>query len=699
MYNDRCWLKGTSFDVISPMTSISSNEALNKFAHPLIHSTVLFVLVLVVYLWSAPRTVVLEDDGLFIMAAYFNGIAHPPGYPLYTVLGHWMTYMPFGSVAYRVHMLSAVLGALGCVCLWWLVYKLVEGRVYAWVAALALGYSQVYWSQAIIAEVYSLNVLLFLLLFLLALFYVEEDGDGRGKRILAGMGLVYGLGLSNHWPLLVLSTPLLLCVVWPRWRRLLKQVWVSVPMLLVGLLPYAWMVVRSQMAPEISFYGPIESWRDFWFTVSREGYSGMDSSLSAGWGDKLGFNGFVLRESWAQMGVVGSLLCVVGFIGQWRVWRQTLCVGLVLGYVGNTFLLIGLLGFDYDQLHRNVFRVYPLIGYALMAVWLGLGLSMVVEWLSRRSGGQLSRGLLQGGLGVLVVLVVLLSNIRENYRGSDTWAEEYARLILDSLAPQAVLFSSGDTLVAPIGYLHLVEGLRPDITLHHNQGLLFSTRLFHAVNSTQEEQTQKIDKLIRETGRPVYYFGQFPHEFKFAVEYYGMYLRVNKDLPADKFRYIAKPGVMNFYHSLFKREQPVDPWGLMVHRYFVQDYCQFSAGLLEFAVRPEEIAFLNSRLENDCAGYHGSLELLRLGLTKEDPDWTRMESHIARADAVRDEAFTKDEYSRLDNYRAQMFIRRGQLEQAKSSLEDSMLAWPHPDNEAYVLYKQLVEVTSSQEAG
>ena len=90
-----------------------------KFPHIL---TVVLVM-LSVYLWSAPRTVVLEDDGFFILAAYFNGIAHPPGYPLYTVLGHFMTWLPFGSVAYRVHALSALFGALGCGVLWWVVSK------------------------------------------------------------------------------------------------------------------------------------------------------------------------------------------------------------------------------------------------------------------------------------------------------------------------------------------------------------------------------------------------------------------------------------------------------------------------------------------------------------------------------------------------------------------------------------------------
>ena len=52
---------------------------------------------LLLYLFTAPRTVVLEDDGLFILSSWFLGIEHPPGYPLFILLGKLATLLPFGS--------------------------------------------------------------------------------------------------------------------------------------------------------------------------------------------------------------------------------------------------------------------------------------------------------------------------------------------------------------------------------------------------------------------------------------------------------------------------------------------------------------------------------------------------------------------------------------------------------------------------
>src|SRR3982751_2997552 len=105
------------------------------------------------YALTAPHTVALEDDGLFILSSYFLGIEHPPGYPLFTLIGHLFSRLPFGAVAYRVHLASAFFGALTGAALWLCARSLIPGRLPAYLAALALGFSPVFWSQSIIAEV------------------------------------------------------------------------------------------------------------------------------------------------------------------------------------------------------------------------------------------------------------------------------------------------------------------------------------------------------------------------------------------------------------------------------------------------------------------------------------------------------------------------------------------------------------------
>ena len=70
------------------------------------------LLVLAVYVRTLYPTVPGGDAGELIVEAWTMGTAHPPGYPLFTMLGYlWSHALPIGSVAYRVNALAAVFGA------------------------------------------------------------------------------------------------------------------------------------------------------------------------------------------------------------------------------------------------------------------------------------------------------------------------------------------------------------------------------------------------------------------------------------------------------------------------------------------------------------------------------------------------------------------------------------------------------------
>ncbi|MCY4459856.1 MAG: DUF2723 domain-containing protein, partial [Albidovulum sp.] len=73
-----------------------------------------FAAPLLLYAMTMPRTVYLEDDGLFLAVARHLGVAHPPGYPLYTLLGYVFMQLPFSTPAAAGHFYSAFFGALAC---------------------------------------------------------------------------------------------------------------------------------------------------------------------------------------------------------------------------------------------------------------------------------------------------------------------------------------------------------------------------------------------------------------------------------------------------------------------------------------------------------------------------------------------------------------------------------------------------------
>jgi hypothetical protein len=451
------------------------------------------------YAATAPRTVAFEDDGLFIMSSYFLGIEHPPGYPLFTLIGHLFSGLPFGSVAYRVHLASALFGGLTCAVLWLCARTLIAGRLPAYVAALGLGFSPVFWSQSVIAEVYTLNTFL-----LLTIVYLGLQVCGPGQRspshakqawVLAGMAFLFGLSLSNHYPLMLLVAPALCILLWPLREQVLQRLGLLVLLALVGLLPYAWLVRRSWLLLPISFNGPLETLPEIFYFLSRAGYAGVDDSASAGWLDRARFLQFLGGQLFVQFAVVGTLLAAAGFAAQWRVFGRRIGAFLTLAFLMPSVVLLFLLNFDYSAFTKHMFHVYPLPAYAVVALWMALG----VAWLAQRRA--LSR-VQTGALAALALGAILIVGARASLSAGYEFAARYAQVVLRTLPKDAVLFVGGDADL-PIVYFYLVEGLRPDIVPYHSGGLVLGNRLFHPLRTPDKDAQGIVQDFIERQKDPV----------------------------------------------------------------------------------------------------------------------------------------------------------------------------------------------------
>ena len=65
-----------------------------------------------VYLWTVAPNVTLLDSGEFIVAAQHFGVAHPPAYPLWTLLVWFFQLLPLGNAAWEINLFSSVCGGL-----------------------------------------------------------------------------------------------------------------------------------------------------------------------------------------------------------------------------------------------------------------------------------------------------------------------------------------------------------------------------------------------------------------------------------------------------------------------------------------------------------------------------------------------------------------------------------------------------------
>lgn len=398
-----------------------------------------------IYALGACRTIYVGDSGELVTAVYLLGIPHPSGYPLYALLGKlWTLLVPIGPIAFRMSLFSAAAASGACAALFLLCRRLALKPLASLFAALLLAFAPSFWGEANIQRTYALSALFLLVATILALRWHET----RKTSALALVFFVCGLGASVHLFMAVYGLCLGLLVVLvesPR-RRRLGGAAVAAASFLPGLLPYLYLPLRSRADPALDWGNP-ETLHNFLRVVFREDfwerrwYETPGDLLAVGWD--------YLRSFGPELGWAGAALAAAGVVVLARRGAFVLLPLLVM--LANAAML-ALHGSRADIF---IWHRYYIPSYAMAALLAGAGCHALLDRIPRR-----------GGAAVLIVpLVLLLSGWREFDRGRYRIAEDFSGTVLKSLPPGAHLIATDDNILFTMIYLHLVEGLRPDVDL------------------------------------------------------------------------------------------------------------------------------------------------------------------------------------------------------------------------------------------
>mgnify|MGYP000216966748 CR=1 FL=1 len=520
---------------------------LNKYA-----AILLSLAVFILYLISMPKTVALEDDGLFILSAFYNGVSHPPGYPLHSLLGYVFTHLPFGNPAANLHALSALFGALSIWVLWHIMLLITGRKRDAMIAGLALALSLEFWSQAIIAEVYTLNSFLFMTTLWIALHLKKNNFSCPGK-IYLGLGLLIGLGISNHWPLYILASPGLAIIMLPAYRTLIKRWLYIVVGLAIGLSPWIWLYINSQREPFVSFLGPIDGLTEFISYIRRDYYHQLiDHSPSATWHDKWNYIRYSFQLIGTQLGLLSSIVMLAGLFDAFKNLNKRITLALLTTLLFTAVVLPLLLDYDSDWDVMIIFPPYLLIAYAMGAMFFAFGLRYLLKISSR---------VLQPKAQIIVIIAIFsqafIVNWQTNYRADYQWAEQYAKLVLDTVKENAVIFVTSDVSIGPIGYLRYVENYRPDVTLIHLSGTVLNTRLFRSGKVSTLERDTIITEYVTNSKRPVYFDQPFYPRFGYIDHW--IVFEYSADKLSEVHQFSISPAIAAYIDTVLK-SNPHDRW-------------------------------------------------------------------------------------------------------------------------------------------
>ncbi|KAG3261386.1 protein O-mannosyl-transferase TMEM260 isoform X3 [Ictidomys tridecemlineatus] len=235
-----------------------------------------FAAVASVFTLTLPASVPGGDSGELITAAHELGVAHPPGYPLFTLVAKLaITLFPFGSVAYRVNLLCGLFGAVAASLLFFTVFRLSGSYAGGILAAGVFSFSRLTWQWSITAEVFSLNNLFVGLLMALTVHF-EEAATAKERSKIAKIGaFCCGLSLCNQHTIVLY----VLCIIPWILFRLLKEKELSLGYLLnlslcfsAGLLPYIYLPISSYLNHARWTWGDQTTLRGFLTHFLREEY-------------------------------------------------------------------------------------------------------------------------------------------------------------------------------------------------------------------------------------------------------------------------------------------------------------------------------------------------------------------------------------------------------------------------------------------
>jgi Flp pilus assembly protein TadD len=426
---------------------------------------------LALYAATAARTVTGEDAGELLAAAHTLGVPHPPGYPLWTLLGWAADHgLPFGTVALRVTLVSVICSALANTLLLALALKTVASRLAACVAAALFAVSITHWSQAVIPEVYALNTFFLALCALLLLRLTERPTPAR----LLSLAAVTGLSCTNHTTAFPVAALLLLGAILTA-PVLFRRPGLVAAVLLAGLLPlglYAYLPLASARDPFMDWGNP-ETVSAFWDHVSRQQYATVElgQQASTSNADYLRRLGIVANSAAEQFGSGWVLLLAfVGFIA--LLPRQTgpTLFFLVIGYlcsVGVTKYA----AFPFGREHIQSHRIFWIPAWFALAWLMAGGLDAALATLRRlprraRAGARVA---VTAGLAALVA-VPGVAHSREADKSGTTHVRAYSQAVLDVMEEGALYFPGSDHSTFGVLYLQGVEGQRPDVVVADRYG-------------------------------------------------------------------------------------------------------------------------------------------------------------------------------------------------------------------------------------
>ncbi len=401
------------------------------------------------------------------------GIAHPTGYPLYTLLGNLFTLITLKSIIFRLNFLSSILICFTNLFVFLIlldlsrfisILKTKELKIWgAFLGALAFAFNPTLWSQATTNEVYALNIFLQTLVIYLSLFWYLRTQNNKGEKADKTLFLfvfLYGLSFGDHMSTLLLFPALAFLILITEGKQIFdaKRFSTLALFFILGLTIYLYLPIRAVQKPLLNWGDPT-NFTNFIRHVSAWQYRVWMFSESAGelWGNfknflYLSFKGFQIH------------LLIVGFLGAYNLVKYNIKIFLFLIIILCANVLYGI---NYSIADIDPYFLPSFMVFGIMIGSGFFGIFNICENLLLKDHRKRVKKNLLKILCFLPFIVLPLVTLKINYFEQDKsrnyLAYEWGKNILRSVEKDAIILTNVWDHYSPWLYLRYIENLRPDV--------------------------------------------------------------------------------------------------------------------------------------------------------------------------------------------------------------------------------------------
>jgi hypothetical protein len=418
------------------------------------------------------------DSGDLVTAAATGGVPHPPGYPLYTLLGFFLNKLPLFSPAWRVGLLSSIFQSLSIVLVFFITTLLTKKRVCGLFSAATIAGTYLFFYYSITPEVFALlNFFLASILYILFLWY-----ETRSSVYFYLAAFVFFLSLSHHHVILFGLPAFALGILHFKKNIFEKKTFSIILVLAVlGLLPYVYAPIAGRSNSIIYWNNP-KTLEGFLKLVSRADYGTFQSGGVYG---ELPIQRLLSVKAFGQFvlsdfGWGGILFACIGawWLYKKKRWHAKI-LGVALFFFGPFFFFYASFPIV-NNFTLGIYERFLLPSYVILSIFIGVAILPLLTFATRSISLFIANKFLRKFAIAIVVCLIFLYPLRLSYQtlrisqglAHDMTANRLGEDILSQTKPGAVVILSGDTALFISQYVRYALGFRQDTKVIHANGLL-----------------------------------------------------------------------------------------------------------------------------------------------------------------------------------------------------------------------------------